>query len=183
MIAQSLNLIVRKFDDYLRTLLGAADNQVILARLTNANSTTPPENDNKIILTVVNMERELTISSYASAQPTATALNIVAPPVYINVFVMFSANFADYSTGLNYISETISFFQRNPWFSQANLPGLPTEIDKLSFELQNMATQELSELWSMHGGHYLPAVVYKLRMFPFGGSAMTINDIPPAPNN
>jgi hypothetical protein len=70
------------------------------------------------------------------------------------------------------ISQTISFFQQNPWFTHDNVPGLDPVIDKLTFEMTNLDLVDLSYLISMTGTKYLPSVYYKVRLLPFQSGAM-----------
>jgi hypothetical protein len=100
---------------------------------------------------------------------TADRYAIVPPPLYINLFLLFFANFSEknYPMGLGMISRTIAFFQENPYFNHQNLPDLPAPIDNLAFEFSNLDAQGLSYLMGLAGVNYLPSVYYKVRMLPF----------------
>ena len=45
-----------------------------------------------------------------------------------------------------------------------NAPDLVDPVEKLVFEMVNLNIQELSQIWGVHGGKYLPSVLYKTRM-------------------
>ena len=102
-----------------------------------------------------------------------------APPLYVNLHVLFYANFSgkQYHVALDAISSTISFFQQNPVFHQDNSPTLDRQIDKLSFEFSNLDFAEMSQLMGMIGATYLPSVVYKVRLIPFTDNSVA-GDIP-----
>ncbi len=106
---------------------------------------------------------------------------LVQPPLYIDLFILFIANFYDrnYVQGLGMISRTISFFQQNPWFTRDTLPALGPGIDKITMEFTNLDLLEVNYLMGMLGTKYLPSVYYKLRMLPFGSDAMQA-DVPAA---
>ena len=62
------------------------------------------------------------------------------------------------------LSAAISFFQYTSVFNHNNTPDLDSSVEKLVFEMINLNIQELSQLWGVHGGKYLPSVLYKTRM-------------------
>jgi len=173
MIQQTLKLIAGKLNDQFQNLWQNMSDTVILAPVTAPEGSIPDANLNKVLVTVVNIENETRMSTYTAQAAGAATYAVIAPPLYIDLNVLYSANFSDYSEALKAITETISFFQRNPAFTTETLPGLDPAIDKLSFELQNLSLTDLNQLWSIHGGHYLPSVVYKIRLFPFSSAVMT----------
>jgi hypothetical protein len=59
----------------------------------------------------------------------------------------------------------ISFFQRNPIFTQTEIPTLPNfGLDKILFDLHSTGFEELNQLWGIMGGKYIPSVIYKMRL-------------------
>jgi hypothetical protein len=99
----------------------------------------------------------------------AGRVGVVAPPLYVDLFVLFYANFADrnYIEGLTMISRVIAFFQQNPVFTRDNLPDLDPVIDKLRFEFTNLDLGSLNHLMGNLGVKYLPSAYYKVSMIPF----------------
>ena len=65
-------------------------------------------------------------SPAANAVPTPRGLPLVPPPLYIDLFVLFYANFPenDYAQGLNVISGVLDLFHRNPVMTRATAPSL-----------------------------------------------------------
>jgi hypothetical protein len=86
------------------------------------------------------------------------------PPVHLNLYLLFAANHSNYLTALEQLSNVIGFFQAKPFFTPANTPNLPSEVDKLTVELISLNFQELSNFWTAIGSNILPAAIYKLRM-------------------
>ena len=129
---------------------------------------------------VYNITRETTISTYQSAYSDAAsraasdAFALISPPLYIDVHLMFMANFTErnYSDGLAALSRLIGFFQQMPVFNAANSPALAPEIDKLTLEFENLVPVDVNYVMSMLGTRYLPSAFYKLRMIPFVSTAM-----------
>ena len=73
----------------------------------------------------------------------------------------------NYLEVLKFISNTISFFQRQPLFDHQNTPGLDKRIDQLTMNIENLTMRDLSTLWGVLSGKYLPSVLYKVRMVAF----------------
>ncbi len=93
---------------------------------------------------------------------------------------MFMANFSsnNYADGLSAISNIISYFQQNPWFNQSNAPDLGPQIDKITLEMSSLDPVEVNYVMGMLGTKYFPCVFYKLRMLPFGSTAMQARAYP-----
>ena len=67
-----------------------------------------------------------------------------------------------YLESIQILSDTISFLQQNP---SLNIPGQ----DIVTLEPITTSMQELSNIWSILGGHYYPSVLCKARMISFDG--------------
>lgn len=127
-----------------------------------------------------NITRENLVSTYTPAKAGGDSFAIVQPPIYIDLHLMFMANFTDrsYADGLEAISRIIAFFQQNPWFTQANAPDLDRDLDKITLELASLDPVEVNYIMGMLGTKYLPSVFYKLRMLPFASTAMQARTYP-----
>lgn len=175
LIRNVLELIRQKLNESFTTFDQRPEEWVILANLVDHEGHPFPAAKDKIVMTLANIKHETVVSTYSSTVKTATsAYAVVAPPLYIDLFILFYANFYDenYRQGLSMISRTISFFQQNPWFTPDNMPGLPPGIDKLTMEITSLDLLELNYLMGMFGVKYQPSVYYKLRLLPFVGDAM-----------
>ena len=82
---------------------------------------------------------------------------------------MFASCFSgkNYPEALKFISNTISFFQKNPVFDHQNTPELDEKIEKLTLAIENISLNDLSSLWGVLCGKYMPSVLYKVRMLTF----------------
>jgi hypothetical protein len=174
-IRGTLELIKRRLNQFIQNADPRPEEWVTLSNLVDQNGSPYEAAKDKIVMFLANIQREITISTYNPNVATASgSYAVVAPPLYIDLFLLFYANFYDqsYPQGLGAISRTISFFQQNPWFTHDNLPGLDPAIDKLFFEMTNMEPVELNYLMGLTGSKYLPSVYYKVRMIPFQAGAM-----------
>jgi len=141
---------------------------VVLDSLYDAANNYNTGTDGRVVMSLTNIQHETIASTYNSTKSLPEGdYAVVPPPLYLDLFVIFVANFDDYSESLDAISRTISFFQQNPSFSRFTMPGLDPTIDKLTFEMVNLDLHELYNLVGLAGIHYLPLVLYKIRMLPF----------------
>ena len=172
-IQTTLELIRQKLNEYFRNADPRNEDWVILSNITDHEGHAYEQATDKIVMLLANIQHETIISTN---QPTTiespNTYAQIAPPFYIDLFVLFLANFygKNYPKGLGEISQTISFFQQNPWFTHENLPGLDPQIDKLTFEMVNLDLADLHYLMSMIGAKYVPSVYYKVRVIPFGSA-------------
>jgi len=169
---------------YLENLDRRGDAWIALTSLVDHNGALNEGARDKIVMCVYNITRETTVSTYkptySSAASGGDSLAVVAPPLYIDVHLMFMANFTErkYSDGLAALSRLIGFFQQVPFFAPANAPALAPGIDKLTLEFENLSPVDVNYIMSMLGTRYLPSAFYKLRMIPFAATAMQSRAFP-----
>src|SRR4051812_10214313 len=163
MIYQSLHCLAEEINDFFRIKLQVTEDKVLLSSIVNQDGSVAVQGENKIVLTLLNVEKEnaKTSPGYPATQRTS---NGQASAININLLIMLSVYFSgnNYPEGLKFLSLVISFLQRKPVFNQSNTPRLPAEIEKLSFDLETIGLERLSNIWTMIGAKYMPSVIYKL---------------------
>jgi hypothetical protein len=175
MIKPSLELIRRRLNSFLATGDPTADNWVVLANLVDHEGRPFGGAENKLVMFVGNVEYDSTIGTPGrTMQRSGAAYTAVTAPRYINVWVVFWANFMNerYPDGLDMLSRTISFFQQYPVFTHDSDPQLDAGVARLSMEMMNLDLTQLNYLTSMTGAKYLPMVCYRMRMLPFTSEAV-----------
>jgi hypothetical protein len=174
MIYQSLHCLADEINDFFRIKLQVTEDKVLLSSIVNQDGSVAVQGENKIVLTLLNVEKEnaKTSPGYPAAPRTS---NGQASAININLLIMLSVYFSgnNYPEGLKFLSLVISFLQRKPVFNQSNTPRLPAEIEKLSFDLETIGLERLSNIWTMIGAKYMPSVIYKLRMLTFDDTTVT----------
>lgn len=176
LIRTVLDLIRHRLNEHFNNIDPRREEWVKLANIVDNDGQAFVGSKDKIVMVLANIKHETVISTYTSTVRTQTgAFAIVPVPLYIDLYILFYANFYDenYRQGLAMISRTISYFQQNPWLTASNAPDLPPVVDKLTMEITNLDLLELNYLMGMLGVKYLPSVYYKLRMLPFVGDAMS----------
>jgi hypothetical protein len=156
------------------------DAWVVLTSLVDHDGSVNQAARDKIVMTVYNISRETFSSSYQAVTPVwpgadlSKGLPVTSPPLYLDVHLMFMANFAErnYLDGLSALSRLISFFQQNPVFTPQNAPSLAPVIDKISLDFENMDDIDVNYVMGVLGTRYFPSAFYKLRLIPFASTAM-----------
>ncbi len=180
LIRNALETICGLANAYLENLDPRGDAWISLTSLVDHNGALNPGARDKIVMCIYNITREVTISTYQSTlsggrkSDPAAGLAIVSPPLFIDVHLMFMANFTEknYPDGLAALSRLIGYFQQTPYYDPSNAPTLDPAFDKLTLEFENLSPVDVNYVMSMLGTRYLPSAFYKLRMIPFASTAM-----------
>lgn len=139
---------------------------------------------NKVIASVINIQQEATLRNLprkragldVNGDPTAIEQS---SPIFLNVYLMFSANNSNYENALLHISDVLSFFQVNHVFRPADHPTIIPQfpevenIETLIADLYSTSFEELNQIWSVLGGKYTPSALYKLRLVPIQAAPET----------
>ena len=168
MIHATINHLANHLNQFLRFSYNLAEDIVVVSNLLSQDGSVAPHINNKVVLGLVNIERDAT-AHRAGGDSRLMQSAVYSPPVYLNLYVLVAANFSgpNYPEALKFISSTIAFFQRLPVFDHQSTPDLDSRIDKLVLDIENLKTHELSNLWSVLSGRYLPSVLYRVRMVSF----------------
>lgn len=145
-------------------ILPGSSPYVILGNISQAG--TPEANDleNHIIVSLVNVEEDRIsrpVNNYAMANQQVVYKN---PPVFLNLEVLFTPYYTDYTSSLLQLSNIVKFFQNKNLFTTLNAPELPAAVDELIFDLKTLSLQDLNNLWGILGSKYIPSVIYKVRL-------------------
>lgn len=170
-----LELLRQQLNQFFSNTDPRRDDWVLLANIVDQEGRPFAQTKDKIVMTLANITHETIVSTYTPAVKTKSgSYAVVTPPLYIDLWVLFYANFYDdnYRNGLTMISRTISFFQQNPIFDAHTMPDLPPAIDKLTLEITSLDLLQVNYLMGMLGVNYLPSVFYKVRLLPFVSGAM-----------
>ena len=94
-IRNVLEVICRQVNEYLQNINRRNDDWVVLSSIVDHRGGVNEAIQDKVVMTVYNITRENTISTYTPARPGGDAYAIVSPPIYINLHLMFMANFSE----------------------------------------------------------------------------------------
>lgn len=170
MIYAAISHITGQLNQNLKRAFDLNEDIVMVSNITEQDGTVTVNTNNKIVASLVNVEREMTPGCRPAAAPAANLPAVESyPPIHINLYLLFAGNFngKNYVEALKFLSATISFFQSNPLFTSQNSPDLDHRIARIALEIENLNFKDLSSLWTVLSGKYLPSVLYKIRMITF----------------
>ena len=162
MIDSALFSIVNELNSTLNLKFNLNENRVVASNLLNLDGSLSIKDENRIVVSLVNIEEEKT------ATPNGFGVPITGNnhPIYLNMYVLFYSLFNEklYEESLKFISAIIGFFQSKKVFTPNNTSGLDQQIDKILVEINNISFHEQSNILSVLGAKYAPCVLYKMRM-------------------
>jgi hypothetical protein len=172
MIAEALNVIVELINEYIAP--SSTDDPLILTNISkynDGNEFSVSLND-KLILSIVNIEEDRIAKSPENYVKENSLIRYKNPAVPINLTVLFAATHTNYEQALMLIEKVIRFYQIKNVFTPGNTPEIQEAnevsdlvIEKILFEWVNLNLEQVHQLWTTLGGHYMPSVIYKVRMF------------------
>lgn len=170
MIDFAINHIASELNQYLKRNFDLNEDLVVVSNIMEQDGTVATHVNNKIVVSLVNIEKDsvpYSQQNVASVGANRTVVN--SKPVFFNLYLMFASCFSgnNYQEGLKFISNTIEYFQGQPVFDRKSTPALGKNIDKLILEIENMNMHDLSNLWGVLSGKYLPSILYKVRMVTY----------------
>lgn len=166
MISKALTFIADFLNHEIKMAYGIDEDRVMISSLINPDGSVTENIENKIIISVINLEHETTVNSPGSYVGGGNNnFGKVSPPVYLNLYLLISANYdsGNYVEALKMLSSVIGVFQANTYFTQQKNPDMPRPLEKLTFEIFNLPINELSHIWSGIGAKYVPSIIYKVR--------------------
>lgn len=90
-------------------------------------------------------------------------VSISPPPMVLHLYILLAARFANYQTGLQRLSEVITFFQANPIFGETTLSS-GEKLPELRLELHSPSFTTQNEIWSTLKAPIHPSVLYKVSL-------------------
>jgi hypothetical protein len=163
--------IAYRLNQHLKIRFELSEDIVVISNLVDHDGSVCAHINNRVVIFITNIEKE-TAMNLGGAIPNTSNFTTVKP-IFLNLYVMVSANFTgtNYNESLKFISSVIGFFQVHPVFNHQNSPDLDKKIDKIILDIENVQTQDLSNMWGMFGAKYVPSILYKVRMITIDDQA------------
>lgn len=160
MTYNALQFISDILNDFFKEKFTLNENQVLVNRIVNADGSLVQMNENKIVLTLINIEED---ASFQRINQPVNRSNEIARHLY-SVYILVTANFNDYSESLKQLDAVIDFFNENPVLNNLSKPGFPAELTRIAVEPFKLNFDQLCNLWSSIGAKHQPYIVYKARL-------------------
>lgn len=189
MLVDSLSLLRDELQAYIENNLSNAN--VVLENIALLDTPNGDLLTDNVVISLVNMEEESTLKNVSSRRNTTLGYEYTNPPTYLNLYLLFTANFNGgqhpnnkYLLALRHISMIVQFFQTRKQFTLSNSPnaGLaqnPQNFDdvdllnlELTLELYTLTFEQINHLWGSLGGRQIPFVMYKARLVAIQERAM-----------
>jgi hypothetical protein len=168
MIDTALDFICKQMNTYLQLKYNITDGTSLI-QLENIawyeSQDTNTKDKSNAFISLVNVEEDRISKSPENYIRTSNgSVTYKNPKVFLNLYLLFSANLPVYEESLKRLSYIIQFFQNQNVFTTATNPSLPAEVDQLICDLYTISFQDLNNLWGVMGSKYLPSVIYKVRL-------------------
>jgi hypothetical protein len=179
MISKALSFLTGYLNRELRMTFGLDDDLVVASNLTKMDGRVADNVNNKIVLSVINIEQETSVKSGFPVKAQGSTKKGIASPLHLNIYLMVSVNFAstEYLEALRMLSAVIKTFQASSLFTKQSHPEMSDSLEKLTLETYNIPVNELSHIWDGIGAKYIPSTLYKMRMITLTDTKIR-NEIP-----
>lgn len=162
--------IANHLNQYLKRTFDLNEDIVVTSNIVEQDGTVVSHINNKLVICLINVENDtMPLRQLMNNNSGSQRIVTGPPPLYFNLYLMIIGHFSsnNYTEALKFLSNAISFFQRSPVFDHASTPDLDKRIDRLVLDIENLNFQDLSNVWGVLGGKYLPSVLYKVRLVVF----------------
>lgn len=200
MIHNFLKLIIVELNDYINSVSQTSGTFVAAGNIGLSPTLGGNEAflDNKIVVSLANLMEEPTLKNSSNYKSNNLNWEKEYPPVFINVYLLFTANFNppssvgindnSYYTGLTRLSQVLEFFQGKQVFSVSNstlgdfMPDdspLDQDILKIQdlsikMELVSLTFEQCNYLWGSFGGKQLPFALFKAHVLPISRQKLLV---------
>jgi hypothetical protein len=177
MIGQFINFLKDDINSFISSKKGVDDNFVVFANLNNVIESTQ-NSDNKIVISIVNIEEEKLIQSPDNYIKSKTEVKYKNPPVWLNficLFTFYTRSIENYD-GIDMLANVVQYFQSRPRINKitAVVPAnFPVLYDDFRAEFVSLNYEQTNYLWGLFGGKYHPSVVYKFKTIPIDNLDIT----------
>lgn len=174
MMVEAISLLLKQLNDYVIQNDGSgpgAPNQVVWGNVGQLDrQEVATELDNHVILSLVNLEEERTLKN-GRAFTNVGANDVVCrnPPVHLNLFLLFAANYRNYGTALKRLAQVLTFFQGKQKFTIGNSPGAFAPQSAIAdfslvMDLFSLSFEQVNHLWGFLGARQMPFALYRGRL-------------------
>ncbi len=172
MISKALQYTCDALDQFLKNRLALDESKVLLNNVTDNTGTVPQANQNKVVISLINIEKETSRPYYhvRNQKMSDGSFSDINPPERYNLDILLSSSFDDYGESLKFLDACILFFQMNILLDKTSFSNIPEGLDKLHFDNEKITYHQMHSLWTAMGAKYQPSVIYKMRLVTFQGN-------------
>lgn len=167
MLFKALNFVTQEFNSYLERLDKTSYSLVMgnIALQDGQQGGNNQDIEDNLVLSLINVEEEKTLKNEPNLKRLGSEVTTQNPPLFLNLYLLFSANINDYEEALKFLSLVLQFFQQQKVFTSNDSPGLAQAgIQKMTFEIFDLSFEQTNNLWGVLGSKLIPSILYKVRM-------------------
>jgi Pvc16 N-terminal domain len=179
MIVHALQILRKELDMALRATVQGGGSEVValdnIAQQDKSQGENSSSDFNKVVITLINIREEKTMKNgpYSRRNDATLRTEYFNPAVFLNLYLLISANQTIYNNALVYLSRVAAFFQSKNVFTHLNSSAVSDtdvagaeqmESFKMIIDLYSPSFEELNHIWGTLGGKQVPCLVYVLRM-------------------
>lgn len=174
MLDLALKSITNQLNRYMHQHFDLDEDAVMLTSPFDAEGGVSTQVNNKLVVFLANINKDTTFNNLPASGFTATTSFTSPRPLSLNLYVVVAASFdvARYQESLKYLSSAMSCFQQQPIIDRHSSPELTDSIERLILDIENVDINDLSNLWGILGGQYIPSILYRVRMVIFTSDAI-----------
>ncbi len=187
MIMDALLLISSELNDYVRQRLNSEDETLVyLSSITDGSGNSSSPND-AITISLTNAEEEcVNRAQQVTRVRNGDNYHFTEPETRINLHIIISVRPSkntdgsnSYINALKRLSIVSEFFQGKRYFDQSAIrnPSISAHLGRIIVNLHTAGFEQLSYIWGIHGGNYLPSLMYKLSLVTIQ-EGMTSREVP-----
>lgn len=167
MIDETLRFLADALNAHLERQLGRqTEAYAIASALSSPDGALAQGIEQRVILTIVNVERETSAGMLAPRATRSREGEFVQmpAPISLNLSVVMASHHPRYMEALKRLSTAIGFLQANPVFEPGASRTFPQRVERITMEVINLDLHALSNLWNALGVKYMPSVLLRVRM-------------------
>ncbi len=174
MLDLALKSITNQLNRYMHQHFDLDEDAVMLTSPFDSEGNASTQVSNKLVVFLTNINKDTTFNNLPSSGSSTTTSFTSPRPLSLNLYVLVAASFdtARYQESLKYLSHAMSCFQQQPIIDRHNSPELADSIERLILDIENVDINDLSNLWGILGGQYIPSILYRVRMVVFTSDAI-----------
>jgi hypothetical protein len=161
---QAIEFLAEQLNQHIKQTFGLSEDAVIVGRLKDDKGLSPPQNENKLVLSLINVTTDVGPRIYNQRVGFASSDTVKRQPLFLNLDFLMTANFSSELETTKFLTTGIRFFHERPDFSAESVPSFPEDLSKITLEMYNLSLKELDSLWSAVGTHLIPSAMYKIRV-------------------
>ncbi|MCM0668894.1 Pvc16 family protein [Flavobacterium tyrosinilyticum] len=165
MIHQSLQFTNKLLGQFLKNRFALTEDKTVVNYLIEPSGTLPKVNQNKVVLSLINIEKETNQPFYIRNQKLESGnYSNFNPTERYNIDLLISSNFDDYTESLKFLDAIIAFFQINNYIDASSSSSIPDGLSRLEFEYEKISYHQMHSLWTAMAAKYQPSIIYKMKL-------------------